>query len=148
MGGATPAGGASITASSGAAAKVFSAEEVRAHNTDKSCWLAVHGEVFDVTDFLEEHPGGYDIIVASSGRDATQDFDEIGHSQAARDMLRRYKVGSFAGGDANPRRAERRNARPFAASAVGGSGMSRFVQVLLPLLLVLAAIGINFMSKK
>lgn len=131
------------------ASAVYSAEDVRPHNTDKSCWIAVHGEVYDVTEFLEEHPGGYDIIVASSGRDATQDFDEIGHSQAARDMLKRYKVGSFAGGDANPRRAEKRNARPFAASAVaGGSAASRFVQVLLPLLLVIAAVAINFLAKK
>jgi cytochrome b5 len=126
--------------------KSFTAEEMRGHNTDKSCWIAVHGEVFDVTDFLEEHPGGYDIIVASSGRDATQDFDEIGHSSAARDMLKKYKLGSYAGGDANPRAEEKRNLRPFAATA--GSGASRFVQVLLPLLLVLAAIAINLLSKK
>lgn len=135
-------------AASASASAVYSAEDVRKHNTDKSCWIAVHGEVFDVTEFLEEHPGGYDIIVASSGRDATQDFDEIGHSQAARDMLKKYKVGAFAGGDTNPRKAERRVARPFAASAQAGSGASRFVQVLLPLLLVLAAIAVNFLAKK
>jgi cytochrome b involved in lipid metabolism len=128
------------------AAATYTAEDMRKHNTDKSCWIAVHGEVFDVTDFLEEHPGGYDIIVASSGRDATQDFDEIGHSSAARDMLKKYRVGMYAGGDANPRAPEKRNARPFAAT--GGTASSRFVQVLLPLLLVLAAIAINLLAKK
>ena len=135
----------------GAAANVqappLSAEEVRRHDTDKSCWIAVHGEVYDVTEFLEEHPGGYDIIVATSGRDATQDFDEIGHSGAAREMLKKYRVGSFAGGDKNPRAAERRASRPFAQSASGGAA-SRFVQVLLPVLLVVAALAINYMSKK
>jgi cytochrome b5 len=139
---AAPAEGAAPAATAG----VLSAEEVKKHNTDKSCWIAVHGEVYDVTDFLEEHPGGYDIIVASSGRDATQDFDEIGHSSAARDMLKKYRVGAFAGGDKNPRKAERRVSRPFAQSS--GAGASRFVQVLLPLLLVVAAIAINFLAKK
>ena len=41
--------------------------EIKKHTTDKSCWLVVHGNVYDVTDFLEEHPGGYDIILTVTG---------------------------------------------------------------------------------
>lgn len=50
--------------------KTISLEECRKHMTDKSCWLVVHGKVYDVTDFLEEHPGGYDIIVTATGVDS------------------------------------------------------------------------------
>lgn len=31
-----------------------------------------------------------------AGKDATQDFEEIGHSKSARDMLEKYLIGSFA----------------------------------------------------
>jgi hypothetical protein len=54
-----------------AESRVISLEEVKKHTSDKSCWLVVHGKVYDVTDFLEEHPGGYDIILTSTG--AAQD---------------------------------------------------------------------------
>jgi cytochrome b5 len=38
---------------------------------------------------------GYDIILNTTGRDATEDFEEVGHSNAAREMLDKYLVGNF-----------------------------------------------------
>lgn len=38
---------------------------------------------------------GYDIILNTTGRDATEDFEEIGHSNAAREMLDKYLIGNF-----------------------------------------------------
>ncbi|AEO65499.1 uncharacterized protein THITE_2112562 [Thermothielavioides terrestris NRRL 8126] len=58
-------------------AKVFSAEEVAKHNTADSCWVVIHGNVYDVTEFLPEHPGGSRIILQLAGRDATAEFDPI-----------------------------------------------------------------------
>jgi cytochrome b involved in lipid metabolism len=52
----------------GTSGKTFSLEECKQHTSDKDCWLVVHGKVYNVTDFLEEHPGGYDIILTSAGR--------------------------------------------------------------------------------
>ena len=53
----------------GSSGKTFSLEDARKHTSDKDCWLIVHGKVYDVTDFLEEHPGGYDIILTSAGEE-------------------------------------------------------------------------------
>jgi cytochrome b involved in lipid metabolism len=47
--------------------RLIGIEECKKHTTDKSCWIVVHGKVYDVTDFLEEHPGGYDIILTATG---------------------------------------------------------------------------------
>lgn len=48
--------------------QTYKLEECKAHTSDKDCWLVIHGKVYDVTDFLEEHPGGYDIILTSAGQ--------------------------------------------------------------------------------
>lgn len=37
--------------------QVITAEEVAKHNTADSAWVIVEGGVYDVTDFLEDHPG-------------------------------------------------------------------------------------------
>ncbi|GLB09057.1 hypothetical protein AtubIFM57258_004968 [Aspergillus tubingensis] len=57
--------------------KVFDAAEVAKHNTPESCWVILYGKVYDVTDFLSEHPGGAKIILKLAGKDATEEYDPI-----------------------------------------------------------------------
>lgn len=47
--------------------KVISLEECKQHAREEDCWLVIHGKVLDVTSFLDEHPGGFDIIISSTG---------------------------------------------------------------------------------
>ncbi|KZO93869.1 hypothetical protein CALVIDRAFT_539522 [Calocera viscosa TUFC12733] len=56
---------------------LISGEEVAKHNTRESCWIIVHGKVYDVTEFLPEHPGGMKIILKYAGKDATEEYDPI-----------------------------------------------------------------------
>ncbi|CRG86286.1 L-lactate dehydrogenase (cytochrome) [Talaromyces islandicus] len=56
---------------------VISAEELKKHSTSGDCWIAVHSRVYDVTNFLGEHPGGSAIILKYAGDDATQAYDEV-----------------------------------------------------------------------
>ncbi|KAG8904618.1 hypothetical protein FRB99_001415 [Tulasnella sp. 403] len=60
-----------------AAKKAVSAEEVAKHNSRESCWIIVHGKVYDVTEFLDDHPGGSKIILKYAGKDATEEYDPI-----------------------------------------------------------------------
>ncbi|KAK4189039.1 FMN-dependent dehydrogenase-domain-containing protein [Podospora australis] len=69
-------------------AKVFSAEEVAKHTSPESCWVVIHGNVYDVTKFLPEHPGGSKIILQLAGRDATAEFDPIHPPGTLEDNLR------------------------------------------------------------
>ncbi|KAI6120352.1 hypothetical protein EV401DRAFT_1955968 [Pisolithus croceorrhizus] len=39
------------------AKRPLTAQEVAAHSSRESCWIIVHGNVYDVTDFLDDHPG-------------------------------------------------------------------------------------------
>jgi L-lactate dehydrogenase (cytochrome) len=69
--------------------------EVAKHNDRKSCWIAIHGKVYDVTGtylpccgptyvrnttlagFLDDHPGGAQIILKSAGQDATAEYENV-----------------------------------------------------------------------
>eukprot|EP00442_Polarella_glacialis_P014720 CAMPEP_0115086160 /NCGR_PEP_ID=MMETSP0227-20121206/22401_1 /TAXON_ID=89957 /ORGANISM="Polarella glacialis, Strain CCMP 1383" /LENGTH=81 /DNA_ID=CAMNT_0002475527 /DNA_START=85 /DNA_END=330 /DNA_ORIENTATION=+ len=53
------------------------AEEVAKHSKDTDCWVIVGEQVLDVTNFLEDHPGGKKSIMMFAGRDATEEFDML-----------------------------------------------------------------------
>ncbi|KAJ7188747.1 glyoxylate dehydrogenase [Mycena filopes] len=47
------------------------------HASRESCWIVVHKKVYDITDFLDEHPGGSKIILRYAGKDATAEYEPI-----------------------------------------------------------------------
>ncbi|EJD48699.1 cytochrome b5 [Auricularia subglabra TFB-10046 SS5] len=77
---------------------VVNVSEVAQHKTRESAWLVISGKVYDVTKFLDEHPGGEEVILSESGKaDATEAFEDIGHSDDARGMLADMLVGTVEG---------------------------------------------------
>merc|ERR1712180_256268 len=80
--------------------KVFSMEEVEKHTEakgdSKSIWTVIHDKVYDVTKFLDEHPGGEEILIENAGVDSTENFEDVGHSSDAREMLEEYYIGELA----------------------------------------------------
>ncbi|KAI1146702.1 inositolphosphorylceramide-B C-26 hydroxylase [Nemania diffusa] len=64
--------------------------EVQSHNSTKSCYVTVGNKVYDVTDFLDSHPGGADLILDYAGKDIAailKDEDSHDHSDAAYEVL-------------------------------------------------------------
>ncbi|NWJ09309.1 CYB5B protein, partial [Crypturellus undulatus] len=70
-------------------------EEVARRNSSREAWLVIHGRVYDVTRFLAEHPGGEEVLLEQAGRDATESFEDVGHSLDAREMLKEYYIGEI-----------------------------------------------------
>ncbi|KAE9413080.1 hypothetical protein Angca_009406, partial [Angiostrongylus cantonensis] len=58
--------------------------EVAQHCTPDDAWIIIHNDVIDVTKFLDEHPGGVEIMIEYLGCDATDAFESVGHSTTAR----------------------------------------------------------------
>jgi L-lactate dehydrogenase (cytochrome) len=58
---------------------IIDGAELTKHNSRQSCWLAIHGEVWDATDFLGQHPGGANLILKIAGKDASDEY-ELFHS--------------------------------------------------------------------
>jgi len=57
--------------------KPISMEELKSHNTSEDCWVAIHGIVYDLTDFADEHPAGAQSITILAGTDGTEAFQAI-----------------------------------------------------------------------
>ena len=82
-------------------------DRVAASAAADACVLVVDGRALDVTAFLDQHPGGGELLTEFRGRDASLAFDEVGHSFFARAMLDAYVVFAperFVGGRLPPRR--------------------------------------------
>jgi len=73
----------------------YTYDEIKQHRSSKSCWLVIHGKVYDVTKFLDQHPGGEEVMLDASGRNATQDFEDVGHSVDALNIMPTYLIGTL-----------------------------------------------------
>ncbi|XP_023344299.1 cytochrome b5 [Eurytemora carolleeae] len=81
------------------AVKIYKMEEVKKHNilkgANKSVWTVIHDKVYDITQFLDEHPGGEEILLENAGTNASESFEDVGHSSDAREMLSEYYIGDI-----------------------------------------------------
>jgi cytochrome b5 len=98
-----------------------------------------------VTDYLDEHPGGGEVMLSVAGKDATNDFEDVGHSTHARSMLDKYIVGEFTGGESS-RPARKVISKDASSSA--GAGALRLLQFLLPLIAVALAIAAYMLKQQ
>jgi flavocytochrome c len=69
-----PKMGAKTTASSSGG---LTEAEVAKRDKENDCWVILHGKVYDVTEFLPDHPGGKKAIMLFAGKDATEEFDML-----------------------------------------------------------------------
>ncbi|PKK41207.1 hypothetical protein CI102_14651 [Trichoderma harzianum] len=64
-----------------------STQEVSRHNKRDDTWIVVDGEVYDMTEFAPEHPGGPEIIHKFSGMDATEEYSRVHSPSLIRETL-------------------------------------------------------------
>ncbi|VDN81198.1 unnamed protein product [Brugia pahangi] len=75
--------------------------QVAEHNTNSSVWMCIENQVYDLTTFLDQasllpvHPGGSEVLLKLAGHDATEQYEDIGHSTDARLMKDKYLVAEI-----------------------------------------------------
>ena len=76
------------------AAKVYTRAQVRRHNTATDCWTIIGRGVYDLTSWVNRHPGGASRITALCGRDGTRAFREqhAGESRPAGELAA-FRIG-------------------------------------------------------
>ncbi|XP_014726406.1 PREDICTED: cytochrome b5 isoform X1 [Sturnus vulgaris] len=75
--------------------RYYRLEEVQKHNNSQSTWIIIHHRIYDVTKFLDEHPGGEEVLREQAGGDATENFEDVGHSTDARTLSESFIVGEL-----------------------------------------------------
>jgi len=69
--------------------------EVAKHDSLDDAWLVINDQVYNITPFIEDHPGGKWLLLAFAGSDGTKAFESMGHSAVARKQLRALHLGSL-----------------------------------------------------
>jgi len=85
----------------------FSFSDVSEHTSKKDLYIVVHDKVYNASSFVDEHPGGEEVLLDVGGQDATEAFEDVGHSDEAREILDGMLVGTIKRqpGDPAPKQA-------------------------------------------
>lgn len=76
--------------------KHYTFENIKVENEQqKTNLIVIHNSVYNVYNFLNEHPGGKEVLLKYKGKDATGPFTSVGHSEDAVELMKKYKVGEI-----------------------------------------------------
>lgn len=137
-----------VPVANGIKSKAYPMLEVARHTSRNSAWLVVHGKVYDVTPYLDEHPGGDDILLDSTGRDATREFEDVGHSDGARAQLAELYIGELREPTQEELDAVPEQAKVDAAAKAGSSLLQTLLKWALPIALIVVAYLLRSASSK
>lgn len=83
-----------------AAEEIISPAELARHHEPQDCWMAIRGDVYDVSAYLPEHPSRLEITVPWCGKEATTAYETKTkgrpHSAYADELLARYRIGPLS----------------------------------------------------
>ncbi|XWS13440.1 hypothetical protein CRYUN_Cryun36dG0037500 [Craigia yunnanensis] len=127
--------------------RVFTLAQVSVHNTPKDCWLIINGKVYDVTKFLEDHPGGDEVLLSATGKDATDDFEDVGHSDSAKDMMDQYYVGEIDVSTIPKKTNYKPPNQPYYNQDKTSEFIIKLLQFLVPLAILGLAFGVRLYTK-
>ncbi|KAG7474766.1 cytochrome b5 reductase 4 [Solea senegalensis] len=71
-------------------------EELKKHNTRNDCWTCIRGLVYNVTPYMDYHPGGEEELMRAAGIDGTDLFDQVHRWVNYESMLKECLVGKMA----------------------------------------------------
>lgn len=81
--------------------KEYTSDDVSKHTSEDDCWMIIGNEsnggckVYDVSNYLDDHPGGAEVMLDVSGQNADEFFEDIGHSGDARKELEKHLIGTY-----------------------------------------------------
>ncbi|XP_021741411.1 cytochrome B5-like protein isoform X1 [Chenopodium quinoa] len=72
----------------------YTKAEVSLHDKRTDCWVIIKDKVYDVTSYVEEHPGG-DAILTHAGDDSTEGFYGPQHGTRVFDIIEDFCIGEL-----------------------------------------------------
>lgn len=78
-------------------ATTFTMADVVARNATTSCWTVINGNIYDLTEWVSEHPGGPEAIEFTCGKDATDAFmSQHGGQEGPMQGIESFRIGTLA----------------------------------------------------
>lgn len=65
------------------------------YSIETSAWVIIKGDVYDVTEWLDEHPGGRKILLKNVGKDATDKFMNFHPDYVLKEVAPKFKIGTL-----------------------------------------------------
>ena len=76
---------------------VYSLSDVAEHKQRTDCWMTIHGQVYNLTAYLPQHPTSLQVILPSCGLESSHAYDtkkrDRSHSDEAEKLLAQYWIG-------------------------------------------------------
>ena len=73
----------------------YTAAQVATHDSEDDLWVVIDGKVYDLTEYVHEHPGGSEAIAKNAGKDVTVGFNGPQHPSRVFDIVEDYRVGTL-----------------------------------------------------
>ncbi|KAK1579769.1 cytochrome b5 [Colletotrichum navitas] len=122
-------------------------QDVAEHNTKKDIYMVIHDKIYDVTKFVDEHPGGEEVLLDVGGQDATEAFEDVGHSDEARETLEQLHIGELKRQPGDPAPKKQAAATSSASSTEsGGFGIGLYAVLLIGG--ILAYVGYQYQQQQ
>ncbi|EFC38258.1 predicted protein [Naegleria gruberi] len=120
--------------------RIITKKELEEHDENhKDQWIAVDGKVYTITEYKHEHPGGEDILLEHAGADASEAFENVGHSKDARNKLKSLLVGELEGYKSSGAKDE-----VSSSTTTSASSGSSVMPIIVGLVAVVIAAGVYF----
>lgn len=77
---------------------IYTTAQVAEKSSKNSCWTIINSDVYDITSYIPNHPGGEEEIVKVCGKDGSQLFAKpMEHKEGgASNILTQFKIGTLA----------------------------------------------------
>ncbi|KAF2117157.1 cytochrome b5-like heme/steroid binding domain-containing protein [Lophiotrema nucula] len=112
--------------------KDYTYSDVSEHSTKKDLFVVIHDKVYNASSFVDEHPGGEEVLLDVGGQDATEAFEDVGHSDEAREILDGLLVGKLKRQDGDPQPKSYAPAASSSSSTEGaGLGVGLYAIILI-----------------
>ncbi|CAH2103054.1 unnamed protein product [Euphydryas editha] len=75
--------------------QLFTRKEIEERNRKDNAAIIIDNVVYDVSKFMEDHPGGVEVLLDNAGKDASRCFRDVGHSDDAKLWRGEFKIGEI-----------------------------------------------------
>jgi len=93
--------------------------------------MVIHDQVYNATSFIDEHPGGEEVLLDVGGQDATEAFEDVGHSDEAREILAGLLIGKLKRVEGDPKPKIQQTQASSSTSSSSGFGLGLYAIILL-----------------